>query len=102
MEIMECLFCGESSENSLIVTDSRRQNLALNKSGMLHRQAVLECVVPCLGCGALDPLSLRFQSKEIDLTEIAELESKNGAILVWNAKNPLNETIFREASSVGQ
>jgi len=28
--------------------------------------------------------------------------AKNGAILVWNARNPLNETIFREASSVGQ
>lgn len=37
MEIMECPFCGESSENSLIGTDSRRQNLALNKSGNLHK-----------------------------------------------------------------
>ncbi|MDP1772442.1 hypothetical protein [Methylobacter tundripaludum] len=76
MEIMEYPFCGESSENSLIVTDSRRQNLALNKSGKLHRQAVLECVVQCLGCGALSPLSPGFEYKEIDLTEIAELESK--------------------------
>jgi len=37
MEIMERPFCGESSENSLIVTDSRRQNLALNKRGKLHK-----------------------------------------------------------------
>jgi len=76
MEIMEYPFCGESSENSLIVTDSRRQNLAFNKSGKLHRQAVLECVVQCLGCGALSPLSPGFEYNEIDLTEIAELESK--------------------------
>lgn len=37
MEIMARPFCEESSENSLIVTDSRRQNLALSKSGKFHK-----------------------------------------------------------------
>ncbi|WP_270820453.1 Lar family restriction alleviation protein [Aeromonas sp. Y311-2] len=98
MKIHPCPFCGQQEE--IEVVSLERQDLALNKHGKIRRYAYLKDVVQCGECGARGPTAHNHTSGDLPLTQEFEQESRNTAVLLWNARAATSNKAFELVAAI--
>lgn len=93
-ELLPCPFCG--SNNLEIVEGKRVDKRKMDSAGRVRKRAEISHFVDCNYCGATSGDSFKcMDTDEEAVTAAMEMQSKKAAVLLWNARSPINENAFK-------